>query len=303
MSLSYQKGAPKTKIPVLDSLQLNVEGKKLQLQFDKSCVGEGFPLGSPAVFSTVSDFKSIWDVRYQFVCAEEVERLPIVYDDLNFLAGAKKNVGRLETGVSPGAIPYPMELAKNGDLEHYRTNEAHIDESKFSFVSQHSTPEIGTVLVPVLDIYARTIDPRTSISNSLHTNWHAFNFSTAFPELDEMTAGMQDFDFAKLRQVLNAKEKTAKEVFEVFGVKFPIEATTRWGVLVIVGIQFYLWMHLAEYRKRQLPKSTVAWIALYSGPVPRTVFAITSSVLPITVVLLLCFLTMKNATGGLDGMP
>jgi hypothetical protein len=40
--------------------------------------------------------------------------------------------------------------------------------------------------------------------------------------------------------------KPRTDSFEVFGVKFPVEKATRCGILLIVGVQLYLWIHLHE---------------------------------------------------------
>lgn len=121
--------------------------------------------------------------------------------------------------------------------------------------------------------------------------WIKSDFKDAFYELNGATEGFQDLDFPHLRQILRQSEKNAKEVFEAFGVKFPIESTTRWGVIVILSIQLYLWLHMAEYRKRNIPPGDIAWLGSYTHPIPRIVFCATALLTPIGV---MSFLSTKT---------
>jgi hypothetical protein len=120
--------------------------------------------------------------------------------------------------------------------------------------------------------------------------WQSNDFENVFPELDQVAKERQLFDvrFDHLRTNLISEESAAKEPFQVFGIKFPIEGTTRWAVLLILAIQGYLWLHLNEYWRRGAPKTDVAWIAVYPGLAPKVVSALTMLVVPVLVVVLLC---------------
>jgi hypothetical protein len=95
-------------------------------------------------------------------------------------------------------------------------------------------------------------------------SWNDADFNETFRELDQMTAGFQDLDFQHLQKILHLQENTSKEGLEVFGVKIPTESTTRWGIILIIAIQLYLWLHLREYRHRGIMAPPVAWIGSYS---------------------------------------
>jgi hypothetical protein len=117
-------------------------------------------------------------------------------------------------------------------------------------------------------------------------------FDAAFPELDQVAEQQQAFDlgFERLKKSLDLQEGTAKESFEVFGIKFPIEATTRWAVLLILSIQAYLLLHLSEYRRRGFKQTDVAWIGIYTSRAAKAVSALTMLIIPVSVILLLCIL-------------
>jgi hypothetical protein len=120
--------------------------------------------------------------------------------------------------------------------------------------------------------------------------WQSKDFENVFPELDQVAKERQLFDvrFDHLRTNLISEESSAKEPFQVFGIKFPIEGTTRWAVLLILAIQGYLWLHLNEYWRRGAPKADVAWIGVYPGSAPKAVSALTMLIVPVLVVVLLC---------------
>jgi hypothetical protein len=77
-------------------------------------------------------------------------------------------------------------------------------------------------------------------------------------------------------------------VFEAFGQKFPIESASRWGVLIIIGIQFYFWLHLSEYRKRRFTLSTTAWIGSYASSAAQFLFVVTALIVPVGVITFVC---------------
>jgi hypothetical protein len=120
--------------------------------------------------------------------------------------------------------------------------------------------------------------------------WQSNDFENVFPELDQVAKELQRFDdpLDRLQTNLISEESAKKEPFQVFGIKFPIEGTTRWAVLLILAIQGYLWLHLNEYWRRGAPKTDVAWIGVYPGSAPKVVSALTMLVVPVLVVVLLC---------------
>jgi hypothetical protein len=115
-------------------------------------------------------------------------------------------------------------------------------------------------------------------------------FEDAFRELDQFAGEQRAFgiSFEYLRKSLDSRAASAKETFEVFGIKFPMEATTRWAVLLIISIQGYLWLHLNEYRRRGFKKADVAWIGIYTSRAAIAVSALTMLIVPVSVIVLLC---------------
>jgi hypothetical protein len=73
-------------------------------------------------------------------------------------------------------------------------------------------------------------------------------------------------------------------------VRVPAEGTTRWGMLIIISVQIYFWLHLRE-RAQKLrltePGLEVAWIGVYQSMPARVMFVLSGLGLPIIAVVCL----------------
>jgi hypothetical protein len=121
-----------------------------------------------------------------------------------------------------------------------------------------------------------------------HPYWKAGAFSSSFSELDRVTANIQDKSFEAISSNLQEEATKPKaDSFEVFGVKFPVEKATRWGILLIVGIQLYLWIHLHELSPKLKEGDAgwdVAWIGVYRSRPARTLFVASTALLPVVTI-------------------
>jgi hypothetical protein len=106
-------------------------------------------------------------------------------------------------------------------------------------------------------------------------------FADSFYELDQATNGVQEAGFRLARNFLELEKKNSADVFEAFGQKFPVESATRWGILIVIGIQFYFWVHLGEYRRRIFSKVNCAWIGVYKSPAARFLFCASALLFPV----------------------
>jgi hypothetical protein len=120
----------------------------------------------------------------------------------------------------------------------------------------------------------------------------AGKFATSFPNLDSLAEIYGDFDVDKLDGILkDLQNRTGGESFQVFGVRIPAGATSRWGVMVVLSVQLYFWMHLGELRRRLRPTDAgwnVAFIGMYSSLPACVVYFVTSCVLPLLAIVALC---------------
>ena len=115
--------------------------------------------------------------------------------------------------------------------------------------------------------------------------WRRGSFSDVFRELDSIALEYKDLQLDRIERILQHEEDRRRDPFEAFGVKFPPDKTARWGVLLILGIQMYFFIHLAEYRRLHIRDNSVAWIGSYRQTFARIIFTASSFVLPVGVVL------------------
>ena len=116
------------------------------------------------------------------------------------------------------------------------------------------------------------------------------SFGHSFPNLDGLAANFGDFDFNKLDVALKDLQNRTGESFEAFGIKIPAEATARWGILVILAVQLYLWLHLFELKQKLQPDDPgweVAFIGMYSSLPSRVVYFVSSCLLPVAAIVAL----------------
>jgi hypothetical protein len=117
-------------------------------------------------------------------------------------------------------------------------------------------------------------------------------FAQAFHELNVATQTYQEnLPLDAAEKILRSEKERSKEVFEAFGVKFPVEAAAKWGVSILVVVQMYFWLHLAEYRRRRIVNPPVAWIGSYDSMFARSVFLISTIVAPFFVA---CFVVYQG---------
>jgi len=133
-----------------------------------------------------------------------------------------------------------------------------------------------------------------------HPYWNPGAFSSSFPDLDKATANIQEKSFEAISSNLQEEASKPKaDSFEVFGVKFPVEKATRWGILLIVGIQLYLWIHLHELSPRLKEGDAgwdVAWIGVYRSLPARILFVASTALLPVVTIAALGNNALRGAT-------
>jgi hypothetical protein len=153
-------------------------------------------------------------------------------------------------------------------------------------------------LLPV-PISETTLDVQPALIRT-HPYWKPGAFSRSFSDLDKATASVQDRSFEGISSNLQEEASKPKtESFEVFGVKFPVEKATRWGILLIVGIQLYLWIHLHELSPKLKEGDAgwdVAWIGVYRSLPARTLFVSSTALLPVLTIGALGNNALRGAT-------
>jgi hypothetical protein len=121
-------------------------------------------------------------------------------------------------------------------------------------------------------------------------DWRHGKFDSAFYQLSQITKNYENVDLVSMEQFLAGEEKGTGESFEVLGIRCPAENTTRWGALVLIGIQIHFWIHLRELRPKlhkNDPGWDVEWLGMYSSPYARTAMFVLTCLLPAAATLAL----------------
>ena len=228
----------------------------------------------------LGEFKDLWDTHAFLHCPREISSQYWIFEKRQ-----SRSLPLLDTSVvsTSGSIAVRLDFSSNAPPDSPASA-----QSRFGFDYTSHGPGSGLtteVMVPVASTADLEVDGRAVLIRKTGKNqWHDAEFSRAFPELEEMTSGFQDLDFAHLEKILRLQEKNSKEGLEAFGIRFPVENTARWGILLIIAIQIYFWMHLREYRDRVVNAPPVAWIGAYTQPSARIFFGLTAFLLPVVMV-------------------
>ena len=77
-------------------------------------------------------------------------------------------------------------------------------------------------------------------------HWHTGNFGESFPDLAELSIGLEALPMDGVDTVLRNLGKRS-EAFEFGAIKFPVEDTAFWGAIIILATQLYFWIHLSDF--------------------------------------------------------
>jgi len=127
---------------------------------------------------------------------------------------------------------------------------------------------------------------------SVFTNFREGEYKDAFPELATATVGMESLKFSDVVSRLHDMQGKGDQNIEVFGLKLPSAEISRWGLALLLAIQFYFWLHLHELGRKietSSPGWDVAWIGMYNSLAANLTMLISACILPLSAVSLLAF--------------
>lgn len=160
-------------------------------------------------------------------------------------------------------------------------------ENLFFYVGPGGYVRIKSFATVPLDGFFYLVD---RLPESQRTSWRQGTFAEAFPDLNTITKDRQAASFKVWDQALRDEIDRTSDSFEAFGLKIPAQATTLWGLALILGVQLYMLTHLIELtRKIDIadPGWEVAWIGIYQHRLARIIFFASAIVLPPLTVLLI----------------
>jgi len=271
------------------------DGDPFVAEFQGNNWGLGYPRLEPEDHhgpASLEEFRRYWDTDITVLCpyhtADQID-----FFDRTLGGKGEEQIPLSSAQVSSVIEPNPKARHAYGEFEIGPGNSGNMGEYYAEITDSDPdshTPTLYEIHIPVDKSVTVSVSMRDQIIKSYpQYQWVHSGFKDAFEDLDKGTTGFQDLDFGHLKAVLELQAANSKDTLEAFGIKFPRGLTTRWGVLLILGIQLYLWIHLAECRKRAFQSSDIAWIGSYKSAIARWIFAGTALLAPVGVIAFLCF--------------
>ena len=143
------------------------------------------------------------------------------------------------------------------------------------------------------------------LASRANANWGTGDFSHSFEALEGATKALDNVSLADVSAFLAAQLAQSKKDVELLGVKIPTELISRWGLVLIVCVQFYYWLNLRQLAS-QLEGSpqpvSEPWIGIYPDAWARIAFRSSSAILPFLAIYLVVW-TGLTADGALTVGP
>jgi hypothetical protein len=144
----------------------------------------------------------------------------------------------------------------------------------------------------------KSIDGLSALQQML-PDWKNVSFEKTLSDLEAATKDIQQRSFSEISSHLEVEAaKIKNESLEIFGLKFPVETASRWGIVLILGIQLYFWVHLYELSpklKEGDPGWNVAWIGVYQSLPATILFLCSTALLPTLTIVTLGNHALKDA--------
>jgi hypothetical protein len=115
-------------------------------------------------------------------------------------------------------------------------------------------------------------------------------FAECFDDLNRFAEGRGQYSLKDVAAYIDGELAGQTKDFEVFGMKFPREDLSGWGIVLIFGLLSYFCLHLRELSPQITQNDEgldVAWLGLYSSCYSRCLLWLSVLVVPCTAVLLL----------------
>jgi hypothetical protein len=163
----------------------------------------------------------------------------------------------------------------------------------YEFRVQSSPTSTTEILLPIRTVAQMEFDEQNALvkRSTLWSNKHKMVFKDAFHELAAVDEPFEDADIATSEKILAAEARREGDAFEAVGMKIPAEIALQFGVLFVLGVQLYMWIHLHEFGNRIERDAgfDVAWIGVYFSRPAQFVFLASLLLLPWATVIILSY--------------
>jgi hypothetical protein len=113
---------------------------------------------------------------------------------------------------------------------------------------------------------------------------HKGEFNEAFPELALISNDLLKIDLKDVPDRVRYMEVQGEQGVDAFGLRVTASEVGRFGVVLLLAVQLYFWLHLRELAGKIAPSAPgwdVAWIGVYSSRPSVVALFLSSCVLPL----------------------
>lgn len=111
-------------------------------------------------------------------------------------------------------------------------------------------------------------------------------FVTSFR--DKYSKQIESEKLETIAKDIEAEKEKESAPATIFGIPFPHDYLPSWGVILLISVQAYFWIHLCELTSRIQPDSQgwgVAWIGMYNQSSARHLFKVSACAIPAISIL------------------
>ncbi len=124
------------------------------------------------------------------------------------------------------------------------------------------------------------------------SDWRNGAYDAAFAELSQAARVHENQDLKTVAAEVADLQRKGEHAVEIFGLKIASDDINRWGMVILLIVQFYLWMQIhqlpAELERGDAGRE-VPWFALYRSPLAALATVVSLGILPVVTVSLLCY--------------
>jgi hypothetical protein len=284
-SLAALMGIASPKIPLLPAVQQDVstlrlpEGTAITLKNPMSSV---FPLDDmsdtypEAQFDTLAEFEKMWNKSEKDRLAVVIGK-PTVWSMLDL--GTQQWIVLDPTQPSFGASVLQPKWTATPDGEGFAL-------SANEFINGHNVQ---------LKVHCsgerRFLNLQSRLGSIFNLPNPKGSFEKVFQELSELVSKQERTEKLKaIYDSLRVQETAKADTLDAFGLHIPPRVATRFGIFVILAIQWYFFLHLVELEKTFESGASgwcVAWIGIYEKGAAKATFILSVSLFPIVSMFVL----------------